>query len=1785
MDDPWDWDNERVVSALCDPGAPFRAAQNPHKFPDSVTLENKLREHYIDGSTLLVDVNHSSLKEEIELKPFGHRCILLKEISRLRRQSQKYTEHLKDASLDQPSVLRNLAPNGSTRNTSSQSTSPRDVSTPSLIGLSGSFHHLPAGNLQPQRADILNQVVPEVISTDAQALIQGLGIESSDFGRSSLAILGLDTTKSAVCVDPSQQDQNLVNTITGPSHETYVIGSDGRKRRKLVLPQHDSTTEQTNTGEISDAVSEQNAKSLDWVMPDEPSKTSNPFTKNTATAIENDNPQPAQAMAGLLSIDQKGKRRVTPVLISQPTTSGLPFHLDSVEETARLSDLNQPELGTLGKETFAKGSLRNPGSIYLGIKSLPVEKIFYGDDLCCKNHANDVNLSDDHIGFNFIAANAFSEGQRLYVHRRLRYFYQSTIHSLAESYETKVIQVPYPSRITRKHKTLFATQYESMIHGVTASKVIRPINLARSPYSMTHNVQKTGPLPLETITNDDATNWDYLAKWEHIDSGEILLPKYGDSGSEGQYDLDTWQEMEDEQRLKIKAKRSLGRLRSSFNVGKVQEVIEQAMERFLDQWKSRRLDSLNRKAWQLWKNSRRVKTERHQIASLEVKIRMSDERLEKLQKGILKENWSSDTDIMRQCEILQPTVFDREDWRWEISLLQQSQPPEKPQKVKEGNKVDQRKRKRFTKVETQSCEESSDSLNGFVISDESEGTGGSQIKFENESRTTTTGSEGEDSSIRGKNLRVRTVSDNQDIPKSQEEEALFLTPPVSSPEEGSNFVDLTMCSSGPEAQIATTRASRRRATLLCSDGSDQDSSEDGERQRKPKISQTINAANVIDLDSSSDINYHERAMAVQTMPSLHEIEKISRMDPRILEERQDRKRILVYSIAKVAQVVREATFAHLQEPLPQIRAEVWKAFKSFRGFSHKVRGMTEGDSEVSMRIAGWYISWTVPIVVIPFAGVKENHLKMAEADQEGFEDFFNFLCECQRLDFFQITQNKDSQGRSLSEQQDSSESCRELEPYTNRKRAVAENKQASQFRQKAQERVREMEIRHSHLKQRLQEIGRNDSDASNIVINPGMLDGEKLIYLNPSIGSRIQPHQKDGVRFIWRELVEDHASNQGCLLAQTMGLGKTMQVITFLVTLAEAAKSSDQGISQQIPKRLRKSQTLVLCPPGLIENWYEEFLMWTPQPLEDNIKDLWKVTTDLTLTERVREIQEWRDHGGVLILGYSIFRDLVKNRESGRSSFARNLDDEQHQMLTRAILDTPNIVIADEAHTAKSMNSVTRQLICQFRTGSRIALTGSPLSNNLREYYSLIDWVAPGYLGESVEFRAHYEEPIVQGLYRDSMASQWRFALKRLELFKREVQPKVHRADVSVLAARLKGKSEFVIKVPLTALQDQLYRTYVESMSTMYGGKADLAYATLWGWLYVLRLVCNHPKCFREIMLEQRSKGPKAKKAQKKKTSPTGSDDTEELLAAPEITPGMLEMQLAPFEKIGDVASVTLAYKMVILRHIVGFSLQASDKVLVFSHCIQTLDYAQNLLKEFDEQLQRIDGMVNPARRQELTKDFNKGKAMICLVSTRAGGTGLNLFGANRVVILDDHFNPMWEEQAIGRAYRIGQTKHVYVYRLTVGGTFEEVIHNQSLFKQQLANRALDMKNPVRQATRGFKHYFRLPREVPMEDLGSVVGKDELVMDRILSLQVKAEERFICSIVPCETFHLEDDEPLTAEEKKEVEQEALQQTRRMKPTAFKTPLMNATSSSTILSDQRSLVSTARAPSSPVTLND
>jgi superfamily II DNA/RNA helicase len=312
--------------------------------------------------------------------------------------------------------------------------------------------------------------------------------------------------------------------------------------------------------------------------------------------------------------------------------------------------------------------------------------------------------------------------------------------------------------------------------------------------------------------------------------------------------------------------------------------------------------------------------------------------------------------------------------------------------------------------------------------------------------------------------------------------------------------------------------------------------------------------------------------------------------------------------------------------------------------------------------------------------------------------------------------------------------------------------------------------------------------------------------------------------------------------------------------------------------------------------------------------------------------------------------------------------------------------------------------------------------------------------------------------------------------------------------------------------------------------------------LAILSLLCNHPECF-NAKLHDRKKDARNETATGT-NAPDFRDDTEvdeiaaQLNAAVwkvGVSQDLIDEETKLFkQEAADMESIDLSNKVKILCQILDASKAADDKVLVFSQSIPTLNFLDSLCDRQGRKYARLDGSTPMARRQDMIKDFNNSDTDIYLISTAAGGLGLNLQSANRVVIFDFKWNPIMEEQAVGRAYRIGQTKPTFVYRFVAGGTFEDSIHNKTVFKMQLASRVVDKKNPVAYATRKLGDYLFEPKDVQQKDLSEFVGMDPLVLDRILESQ--DHNPIIRAIVQSDTFERDDNDKLTAEELNEVKQ-------------------------------------------------
>ena len=366
---------------------------------------------------------------------------------------------------------------------------------------------------------------------------------------------------------------------------------------------------------------------------------------------------------------------------------------------------------------------------------------------------------------------------------------------------------------------------------------------------------------------------------------------------------------------------------------------------------------------------------------------------------------------------------------------------------------------------------------------------------------------------------------------------------------------------------------------------------------------------------------------------------------------------------------------------------------------------------------------------------------------------------------------------------------------------------------------------------------------------------------------------------------------------------------------------------------------------------------------------------------------------------------------------------------------------------------------------------------------------------------------------------------------------KVNRKDITALRRDLKPKTEFVLRFELTKLQFDAYITFVRSLQDKPDG--DVSNTRMFDWMNVLTLLLYHPSVFLQKLINREARRyVKVKRDQRMKAKSPSSDDSNDVdvdASKMDLSQSMLEQQQQLFKNLPAEFphSAPLSPKTRFIERILVSAKIAREQVLIFSHSRPVLDHLQFWLSvshpEF--RLSRLDGSTAMNDRLKLAKAFNAGQYDVMLISTRAGGLGLNLPGASRVILADFSFNPSWEEQAVGRAYRLGQQRPVFVYHLLCGGTFEDSLHHRTVFKKQLSHRAVDKKNskPVANKMRDFLYE---PVEQEQLDLRPFQDLDE-ILDDILDSD---EDSRIRSITTMDIFNQAEEE-LNAQELEEVRKE------------------------------------------------
>ena len=451
----------------------------------------------------------------------------------------------------------------------------------------------------------------------------------------------------------------------------------------------------------------------------------------------------------------------------------------------------------------------------------------------------------------------------------------------------------------------------------------------------------------------------------------------------------------------------------------------------------------------------------------------------------------------------------------------------------------------------------------------------------------------------------------------------------------------------------------------------------------------------------------------------------------------------------------------------------------------------------------------------------------------------------------------------------------------------------------------------------------------------------------PEINGKLRDYQKVG--FYWMNFLRDF--KLGGILADDMGLGKTIQALTLLL--------------HHYKNHSRHRPSLVVAPTSVITNWKAEATRFTPE-----------IKVNVIMRRPDINAKEFKKFD-VIIISYGLL--------------ARN---------TEKFMDSKwDYIVLDEAQYIKNPVSKRAKSAKVLTADYRLALTGTPLENNLIELWSIFDFLMPGFLKSKDKFKNRYKHTPSLGILRN------------------KIQPFILRRMKEKVEKELPKKTEVIVDVHLPSGQKMIYDRIFNEYKAMVLNKLD-------------REGINKARFFI-------------------------------LTALLHLRQAALHTGLLNLNDIHINESGKIDYLIDFINEING----TEHNALIFSQFTKFLRYVREELDNKGIEYLYLDGKVGVKKRKGLVDKFNKGKTKFFLISLKAGGTGLNLTGADYVVHLDPWWNPAVENQATDRAHRIGQKRSVFVYKLIAKDTIEEKILQLQREKEKLFKEVLSFDKTVSSLT------------------------------------------------------------------------------------------------------------------------
>jgi hypothetical protein len=469
----------------------------------------------------------------------------------------------------------------------------------------------------------------------------------------------------------------------------------------------------------------------------------------------------------------------------------------------------------------------------------------------------------------------------------------------------------------------------------------------------------------------------------------------------------------------------------------------------------------------------------------------------------------------------------------------------------------------------------------------------------------------------------------------------------------------------------------------------------------------------------------------------------------------------------------------------------------------------------------------------------------------------------------------------------------------------------------------------------------------------GLLAVEKIdaVPVPAALNARLRPYQLAGFQwlaFLW-------AHGLGGILADDMGLGKTLQTLALIQHAKDVARREQAETVQNPP-------FLIVAPTSVLANWAAEAHRFAP--------GLKVVTVSDTLGRRGGTLADVTDGADAVVTSYTLLR----------------LDFEAYNGREWAGL------ILDEAQYVKNHQSKAHACARRVAAPFKVAITGTPMENNLMELWSLLSIAAPGLFPSPERFKNYYARPIEKSANADLLAQ-----------LRRRIRPLIMRRTKEQVAADLPEKQEQVLEVELHPRHRKVYQTHLQRERQKVLGLLDDVNHNRFTILRSLTLL-------RQLSLHA----------------------------------ALID------EKLGDVPSAKIDSLLEQIEDVVG----GGHRALVFSQFTRFLRMTRARLEASGVECCYLDGST--INRAAVISSFKDGTAPVFLISLKAGGFGLNLTEADYCFLLDPWWNPATEAQAVDRTHRIGQTRNVMVYRLIASGTIEEKVMALKARKAELFSSVID---------------------------------------------------------------------------------------------------------------------------------